>query len=246
MRLRLVKLQKSDKKAWKIKAKSLNGYEKLDGVLHHQRLPFVPEVIWIEIISRHYNNPLARYFGIDKTKVLVGRKYYWPSLQKDMEAYVKDCDICFSSKTVRHKSYKNLQSLRILTYCWKDLSMDIVTELLISTNWKRESYDSILVIVDWLTKIVYYEPVKITIDTPRLAKILLDIVVWHHDLPNSIVLDRSSLFTSKSGHRSATSLPSNGSSQLSSILRQTAKPNVRIAEWKLISESLLNLNRTTE
>ena len=44
---------------------------------------------------------------------------------------------------------------------------------------------------------VNYEPVNFTINTPRLAKIILDKVVWHHDLSNSIVLDKSLLFTLK-------------------------------------------------
>ena len=42
---------------------------------------------------------------------------------------------------------------------------------------------------------VHYEPVKVTIDVPGLAKVILDVVVQHHDLFDSIVSDRDSLFT---------------------------------------------------
>ena len=75
--------------------------------------------------------------------------------------------------------------------------MDFVTGLPISTDWKGDSYDSILVIVDRLTKMVHYEPVKVTIDAPGLAEVILDVVVRHHGLPDSIMSDRGSLFTSK-------------------------------------------------
>ena len=51
MRLRLVKLQKSDKKAQKIRAGGLNGYIEFDGVLHYQRLSFVSEIIQIKLIN---------------------------------------------------------------------------------------------------------------------------------------------------------------------------------------------------
>ena len=44
---------------------------------------------------------------------------------------------------------------------------------------------------------VYYEPVKVTIDAPGLAKVILDVVIWHHDFLNSIVSNKGSLFTSK-------------------------------------------------
>ena len=44
---------------------------------------------------------------------------------------------------------------------------------------------------------VYYKPVKVTIDTPGLVNVILDVVVWHHSLPDSIVIDKSSLFNSK-------------------------------------------------
>ena len=178
MRLRLLELQESDDKAQKIKAKGLkDDYKEVDGVLHYQRLPFVPEAIRTELISQHHDNPLERHFSIDKTKDLVGRKYYWPSLQKDIKAYVKGCDVCLGSKAVRHKPYRDLQSLSILTHWWKDRSIDFVTGLLISTDWKSDSYDSILVIIDRLTKIVHYKPVKVTIDAPGLAEVILNVIV---------------------------------------------------------------------
>ena len=44
---------------------------------------------------------------------------------------------------------------------------------------------------------VYYEPVRITIDVPSLAEVIIDVVVWHHALPDSIVTDRGSFFTLK-------------------------------------------------
>ena len=75
--------------------------------------------------------------------------------------------------------------------------MDFVTGLPISTNWKGDSYDSILVIVDRLMKMVYYEPVKITIDAPGLAEVIINVIVCHHGFFNLIVTDRGSLFTSK-------------------------------------------------
>ena len=151
----------------------------------------------MELISRHHNNSLTRHFGIKKTRELLASKYVCLFLRHDIKAYIKGCDICLILKAVRHKLYNNLQSLLVSTHRWEDLLMDFVTGLSISINWKKNSYDSILVIVNWLTKMVYYKPVKITIDASSLAKIIINMVVWHHGLPDSIVTNRGSFFTLK-------------------------------------------------
>ena len=64
-------------------------------------------------------------------------------------------------------------------------------------DWKGNSYDLILVIIDRLTKIVHYKLVKVTINTSGLAEVIIDVVVWHHGLPDSIISDRGAIFTSK-------------------------------------------------
>ena len=75
--------------------------------------------------------------------------------------------------------------------------MDFVTGLPLFADWKGDSYDLILVIVDRLTKMVHYEPVKVTIDAAGLAEVIINMVVWHHSLPDSIISDRRAIFTSK-------------------------------------------------
>lgn len=67
----------------------------------------------------------------------------------------------------------------------------------ISTNCKSENYNSILVIINWLTKIVYYKAINITINALRLAQVILNVVIWHHGLFNLIVSNKSLLFNFK-------------------------------------------------
>ena len=149
------------------------------------------------MISCHHDNPLAGHFGINKTKDLVGRKYYWLSLRMDIETYIKRCDICLASKAVCHKPYRDLQSLLISTHQWKDLFMNFVIGLPLSADWKSNNYDSILVIVNRLTKMVHHKPIKVIINALGLAKVILDVVVWHYGLPDLIMTDKGLLFTSK-------------------------------------------------
>lgn len=66
--------------------------------------------------------------------------------------------------------------------------MHFVTKPSDSTNWKCKTYDSILVIVDWLIKTVYYKPVKVTIDVLALVAVIIEAVV-QHGISDSIISD---------------------------------------------------------
>lgn len=69
--------------------------------------------------------------------------------------------------------------------------------LLILANWKNNSYNSILVIVNWLTKIVTYKPLNITINTAGLARVIINVIVYHYCVFQSIVMDQGLLFPLK-------------------------------------------------
>ena len=75
--------------------------------------------------------------------------------------------------------------------------MDFLTGVLVSIDWRKDSYNFILVIVDWLIKMVYYKSMKITLNAPEVAKIIIDVIVCHHGRSDSIVTNRGSFFTSK-------------------------------------------------
>ena len=44
---------------------------------------------------------------------------------------------------------------------------------------------------------VHYKPVKVTINAPGLAEVIIDVVVRHHGLPDSIISDWGAIFTFK-------------------------------------------------
>ena len=75
--------------------------------------------------------------------------------------------------------------------------MDFVTGLPLSSDGKGDNYNSILVIVNQLTKMMHYEPVKLIIDAPGLAEVIQNVVVQHYGLTDSIISDRRAIFTSK-------------------------------------------------
>lgn len=43
--------------------------------------------------------------------------------------------------------------------------------------------------MNWLTKMVHYEPVKVTIDALGLAEVIIDVVIRHYGFSDLIVSD---------------------------------------------------------
>ena len=72
-----------------------------------------------------------------------------------------------------------------------------MTGLPLFANWKSNSYNLIFVIVDRFIKIVYYKPVKVIINAPKLAKVIIDMVVRHYSPPDSIISNQGAIFMFK-------------------------------------------------
>ena len=135
MYLRLQELQETDSGAQKIRATPLqDGWKEVDGLLHHQGLPYMLKIVCFKLISNDYDDLLVRHFGIDKTQELISQKYYWPNLRKGIKTYVQGYNVCLASKTIYHKPYRDLQFLLVLAHQLMDLSIDVVTSLLLSAD----------------------------------------------------------------------------------------------------------------
>jgi transposase InsO family protein len=61
----------------------------------------------------------------------------------------------------------------------------------------QSGYDSIWVIVDRLTKVAHFIPVKTTYSGPQLAELYMSRIVCLHRVPKKIVTDRGMQFTSR-------------------------------------------------
>lgn len=61
--------------------------------------------------------------------------------------------------------------------------------LSILIDWKDNSYDLILIIIDYVIKMVYYTLVKIRINGAGFAKMIINVVIKYHNLLMSIISD---------------------------------------------------------
>jgi transposase InsO family protein len=69
--------------------------------------------------------------------------------------------------------------------------MDFITDLLNS-----KAFNSIFVVVDQLTKMAHFMPCNKTVTGEETARFFMDNIYKYHGLPNNIISNRGSQFTS--------------------------------------------------
>lgn len=113
-------------------------------------------------------------------------------MKEDIHKWVAECDVCQRVKT-EHVHYLGLlQPLPIPEGPWENIAMDFIEGLLHSGH-----KNSILVVVDKLTKYGHFIPLKYPYTAKKVADVFLKEIYKLFGLPKSIVTDRDSLFTSK-------------------------------------------------
>nr|GEW88373.1 retrotransposon protein, putative, Ty3-gypsy subclass [Tanacetum cinerariifolium] len=75
---------------------------------------------------------------------------------------------------------------------WDNITMDFITKLPKSS----QGFDAIWVIVDRLTKLAYFLPIRENDPLDKLARLYLNRIVARHGIPVSIIYDRDGRFTS--------------------------------------------------
>jgi hypothetical protein len=119
--------------------------------------------------------------------------YWWTKMKIEIAHYVARCDTCRHVKAVHMKTVGPLQSLPIPTWKWEDISMDFIVGLPRTTK----GFDSIWVIIDRLTKIAHFLPVKTYYPVITYAQIYIACILSLHGIPKTIVPDRGPQFVSK-------------------------------------------------
>jgi hypothetical protein len=85
-----------------------------------------------------------------------------------------------------------LQPLQIPQWKWDEIGMDFIVGL----PRTRAGYDSIWVVVDRLTKLAHFIPVKTNSNNAVLAELYMSRIICLHGVPKKIVSDRGTQFTS--------------------------------------------------
>ena len=143
------------------------------------------------VMSQCHDGITAGHVGRDATIKSAQRHYWWPNMSAWIADYVASCQVCARYKAPRHRPYGLLQPLATPDRPWGSISLDFIEGLPPS-----KGYDSILVIVDRLTKFAILAPTYKTVTAKQTAVLLWGNLVRHFGYPDHMVSDRGRQFIS--------------------------------------------------
>ncbi|KAK3556384.1 hypothetical protein QTP70_008001 [Hemibagrus guttatus] len=152
---------------------------------------YVPSNLRIRVMQWVHTSLCSGHPGILRTLRLTQNSFWWPSMVKDVATYVKSCSICAQSKTPKELPSGLLQPLPIPQRPWSHLSIDFVTDLPPSNG-----FTTILVIIDIFSKACRLIPLKGLPTAMETAQSLFHHVFRDYGIPEDIVSDRGTQFTS--------------------------------------------------
>jgi hypothetical protein len=136
--------------------------------------------------------PYAGHLDYQKTITTVIKQFFWMGMKKDVDDYIARCMECQKVK-VEHRHPVGLSHpLPIQEKKWEVITMDIIT----GHPRMNKKHDSIMVVVEKLTKAAHFVPVKTTHTTTNIAEIFMKEIVRLHGIPRTIISDRDTKFTS--------------------------------------------------
>ena len=134
---------------------------------------------------------MGGHFGVEKSMELLERRYYWPTLKKDVKGFVDGCGACQRGKG-KHQNTGLYMPLPVPKAPWEHISMDFIMGLPMTTRKKN----AILVVVDRFSKMAHFVACAEQVNAVKCADLIYGEVVRLHGLPLSITSDRDGRFMS--------------------------------------------------
>nr|GEV71805.1 reverse transcriptase domain-containing protein [Tanacetum cinerariifolium] len=144
------------------------------------------------IMNKSHKSKYSIHTGSDKRYQDMKKLYWWLNIKADIATYVSKCLTCSKVKVEHQRLSRVLQRPEIPKGKWEHITMDFVMVLPRTPS----GYNSIWVIVDRLTKLSHFLPMKKADSMEKLTRLYLKEVVCRYGVPLSIISDRDGRFAS--------------------------------------------------
>ncbi|GEM12715.1 hypothetical protein Rt10032_c24g6732 [Rhodotorula toruloides] len=135
------------------------------------------------------------HMGVRKTLEWIRRSFWWATVVRDVEDFVRGCESCGRNKSSTQPPLGLVHPLETPSTPWSMVGMDFVVSLP-PVKYCGEQIDSILTVTDYVSKMVILVPLPSTASATDVAHLFFRHVVARFGMPSSIVSDRDPKFTS--------------------------------------------------
>jgi hypothetical protein len=174
------------------KPRNLRDLEQRHGVWWFQSRIAVPDdpAIKRAILLELHDAPYSGHVGVDKTYAACKRQYWWPGMKAYITRHVGNCFKCQSNKARNKAPSGLLMPLPTPDAPWDSVSVDFITCL----PTTPAGFDSIVVFVCRLTKMVHLAPTTKEVTAEQTARLYCDNVWKHHGTQLTLISDRGPQF----------------------------------------------------
>lgn len=157
------------------------------------------------IIKKYHTDLTTSHLGSYKTADLISRYFKWNNLYRDVKEYIKRCEICIRNKSSACVSQGLLHPLPIPQLRWATISIDFISGLpetkqskqqIIQNNSNNIIYNSVMVVVDKLSKYAIFIPTTTHVTALQVSKLYIQYVFAYFGMPSIIISDRDPKFLS--------------------------------------------------
>jgi hypothetical protein len=120
------------------------------------------------------------------------KRVSWSGMESEVKEYVRGCESCQRNKPDNRGSQGMPLSIQMPNRPWSCWCMDFIGPV----PKTPRGHDMIMVVVDKFTRYVYYIPMKSTSTAQEVFQLLERYVLAERDVPEYIISDRDSKFTS--------------------------------------------------
>lgn len=137
------------------------------------------------IIKSHHEDLMAGHPGIEWTSTKIATKYFWPSLQDDVDKFVRACETCLRRRSPRGPQQGLMHSIET-SAPFQLIGIDFIGKLSHTTK----DNEHILVAIDYFCKWVWAKPAKDT-SAKTIFDFIIEEIFCRYGAPNSILCDNA-------------------------------------------------------
>jgi hypothetical protein len=144
----------------------------------------------IEDVLRNGHSDLhAGHLGIENTFYKINKQYFWPQMWRDIEQFIKTCDIC--QRKEKMKKNNALTPVKV-GEPFEKIGIDLVGPLAITGHGNKY----IVVAIDYATKWVEARAIK-DATAQSIIPFLTEDIITRHGYPKELISDRGTTFVNK-------------------------------------------------